>query len=188
MPLKPKLNPHITLQPIPRILARTAMAGEWVKNLGGSAEEVEIAQKGIALGVIRSISIYGLDQNDETQREKVDLNFDDNTSGDIELDTSGGKSIAEAIDPGMAKAIAFAKRQFQKQGLTTQTQFLYREAVYADPAKLAEVRELLGTSDCEPPPIAEGYKERQFLTMRPGKDPGTLVSMSTTRKSRGGRR
>jgi hypothetical protein len=188
MTLKPKLSPHITLQPIPKILARTAMAGEWVKNLGGSAEEVETAQRGLALGYIRRISIYGLDQNDETQREKVDLNFDDDTIGDIELDTSGGKSITEALEPGLAKALAFAKRQFQKQGLTPQTQFLYREAIYADPAKLAEVRELLGTSEGEPPPIAEGYEERQFLTMRPGKDPGTLVSMSTRRKSRGGRR
>ncbi len=188
MALKQKLMTTVAVVPVPKVLARTALVGEWVKNLGGSAEEVEIAQRGLALGYIRSISIFGLDQTDETQREKVDLNFDDDTTGDIQLDTSGGKSVAEAIDPGMAKAIAFAKRQFQKQGLTTQTQFLYREAIYADPAKLAEVRELLGTSEGELPPIAEGYEERQFLTMRPGKDPGTLVSMSTTRKSRGGRR
>jgi hypothetical protein len=184
MALKPRLNTTISLTPVPRILARTALAGECVKALGGSAEEIETAQKGMALGVMRTINVYGLDAQG-TQREKVELTFDDNDSGDVLIDTTGGISVTEAIDAGMAKAIVFARRQFEKQGLTTETQYLFRDSVYADAARLDEVRRMLGTTEGEPPPIEDGYEERQFLSMKPGKDPGSMVRMSTTRRARG---
>jgi len=187
MALKVKVATKVTLTPVPKILARTALAGEVVKTLGGSAGDVETAQKGIALGVMRTIAVYGVDRNG-AQRERLELNFDDNDSGDVYIDTTGGKSVAESLDAALAQSLSFARRQFEQQGLETTTQFEYRDSVYADPARLEEVRQLLGTMEGDPPEIAEGYEERQFLTLRPGKDPGSLMTMTTTRRPRGGAR
>lgn len=184
---KTRVATKIELAPLTKVIARTALAGEVVKTLGGSAADVEIAQKGIALGVMRTIAVYGVDGNG-AQRERVELNFDDNDSGEVYIDTSDGRSVTEAIDPGLAHAVSFARRQFKAQGLATTTQFEYRDNVYADPARLEEVRQLLGTMAGDPPEIAEGYEERQFLTLRPGKDPGSLMTMTTTRRPRGGAR
>jgi hypothetical protein len=117
------------------------------------------------------------------QRERVTLSFDDDASGEIILDTSNGRSVTEAVDAGMAKAVAFAKRQFEKLGLTTETRFSYTPQIWADETLLAETRRRLGTCPGDPISVPEGMQEREYLNIRPGKDKGSMMSMSTTRKA-----
>lgn len=182
MALKPKIDTHVSLQPIPRAIVRTARAGELVKTMGGTDAAIRVAQDGVASGLVQTIEVYGLDSTG-CQRERVVLTFDEDASGDILIDTSNGRSVTEATDAGMAKAVAFAKRQFEKLGLATETRFSYTPKVWADEALLAETRRRLGTGPGEPISVSEGMVEREYLNLRPGKDKGSMMSMSTTRRA-----
>ncbi|MEQ1731593.1 MAG: AAA family ATPase, partial [Vicinamibacterales bacterium] len=96
--LKPRVETRISVAPVPRVLVRTAMVGELIKTLGGSSSDVDVLQKAVALGVLRAVNVYGVDDNG-AQRENVELEFDGRPaakSDDI-ADTVNYKTICKRI-------------------------------------------------------------------------------------------
>lgn len=174
---KSKVRVAVKPVPIPRALVRAQLAGEMIKACDGSDDAVLIAQKGVSNGWIAEVIVYGTDEND-CIRDQVSLNFDGDQSGEIELDLDGGKRAAiEALDGSLARAVQFQAQRMRKRGLRPSVRFRLSDAIYADAARLVEVRGQLGTEDAPPAQWRSGYRGERVLSIRPGKDRGMTLSL-----------
>ena len=170
-----KLTLSIKARPIPRLLVRAQVAGEVVAACGGSDRSVETAQKGVALHLLKTISIYALNRDGQVV-EKIELTFDTERDGEIMLDLSDGRSAVEALDPALARAVAYQAERIKSLGLIPQVQFRYHDHVSDDAEREKEADRLLGLVDATTPPTRPGHHSREVLRVRPGKDTGTLAA------------
>jgi hypothetical protein len=155
------------------------MAGEFITACGGSSDEVEIGQIGVLKGLLEKVTVYGLDA-DGYERDKVELTFSGDASGDVHLDLDGGnRSAIEAMDAGLGRAVVHASNRMQRRGLRPAVRYTFTPEVKADPQRLAAARAELGVGPVDDPPIASGYERREILRLRPAKDSGILGSFST---------
>ena len=170
-----KLALSVKARPIPRLLVRAQVAGEVVAACGGSERSIETAQKGVALHIIKSVIVYGLN-GDGQAIEKIELTFDAERDGDIMLDLSNGRSAVEALDPALARAVAYQSERIKTLGLTPRVQFRYHDHIAEDADRDQEADRLLGLTSASAPPTRPGHHNREVLRVRPGKDSGTLAS------------
>ncbi len=93
------------------------------------------------------------------------------------LDLDGGKrSAIEALDAGLGRAVAYAAERMRRRGLSADVRYVFTEEVYADPERLAAARSQLGIAPSANPSWRAGYKPKEVLRLRPGKDSGILSS------------
>src|SRR5262245_65837485 len=93
-----KVNVQVKAVPVPRSLVRAQVAGELIHACGGSDRDVEIGQRGVLRQLLEKVIVYGIDAAGNA-RDKIEVSFDDNASGDVLLDLDGGtKSAIEALD------------------------------------------------------------------------------------------
>lgn len=166
----------LAVQPIPKSLVRVGCAGDFVKNLSLgtlSDEAIRNIQQGVAEGLISRISVTGLDVN-AIPRERFWLQFDPLTDDvKVVLDLEDGKSTLEAVDVGLASAVAAAVQIFKRKDLKPQVRFEYSAAALANPTRLNEAKQRLGFvsySDLqplqnEPPPAYTPSPFTQPVTM-----------------------
>jgi hypothetical protein len=83
----------------------------------------------------------------------------------------------EALDAGAARAVVRAADRMQRQGLTPDIRYVFTDEVYADPERLAAARAELGLKPVADPKWRAGYQPKEVLRLRPGKDPGILLSL-----------
>src|SRR5215218_6866564 len=108
MSSRSKIGVKVKPVPVPRSLVRAQVAGELIHACGGSATEVEIGQKGVGRQLLEKVMVYGLDSSGHA-RDKVELSFTGDASGDVMLDLDGGnRSAIEALDAGLGRAVARA--------------------------------------------------------------------------------
>jgi hypothetical protein len=162
--------------PVPRSLVRAQVAGELVNACRGSATEVETAQKGVGRQLIEKVVVYGLDASGHA-RDKIELSFTGDASGNVMLELDGGnRSAIEALDAGLGRAVAHAAERMRRRGLTADVRYQFTDQVNADPQRLAAARAELGIGPVAAPNWRTGYKPKQVLRLRPGKDSGILSS------------
>ena len=163
--------------PIPKALARAQLAGEFVAAVGGSQQDIAVAQTGVQRRLLSKIIVLGLGA-DGRVRDKVELTLDSDFDGDIELDLdNGNRSAIEALEPGLARAVVYHAARMKKRGLTADVRFVYTDEVAADPDRLAAARAELGTAPAEMPAWKDGHAAREVLRIRPKRDPGLLISL-----------
>lgn len=137
----------LTPQPIPKSLMRVGCAGDFVKNLAFgtlSDQTIRNIQQGVSEGLIARILATGIDANG-IPRERFWLQFDPlNDDVTIMLDLQGGKSTLEAVDVGLAGAIAMAVQIFKRKCLRPDIRFDYSASALANPAYLDEAKHRLG--------------------------------------------
>ena len=145
-------------------------------SCGGSAAEVEIAQKGVSREVLARVIVYGLDGSGYA-RDQVELTFSGDASGHVALDLDGGnRSAIDAMDGGLGHAVANTAERMRHRGLKPYVQFAFTDEIYADPARLSALRSELGLSASEAPSWRAGYEPKEVLRIRPGKDSGILAN------------
>ena len=161
---------------MPRALVRAHYAGEVVNCCGGDARDIDIAQRGVARQLLKSVTIYGLDRSGRV-RDEIKLEFDADGSGDIEIDTDGGRrSVAEALDAGLARAVAAQGERMRRRGLKPDVYYEFHDDIRADEARLATGRAELGIGPSEVPDWCDGEERHEVLRMRPGRDGGMRTS------------
>jgi len=176
MSFRSKVSVKIKAVPVPRSLVRAQVAGELIHACEGSATEVEIAQKGVARQLLQKVIVYGLDGSGYA-RDKIEFSFTGDASGDVSLDLDGGnRSAIEALDAGLARAVAHAAERMRRWGLTVDVRYMFTDDLYADPQRLAAARAELGLELAAAPNWRAGYQPKEVLRLRPGKDNGILAS------------
>src|SRR5882724_6046480 len=176
MSSRAKVNVQVKAVPVPRSLVRAQVAGELIHACGGSATEVEIGQKGVGRQLLEKVIVYGRDSAGHA-RDKVELSFTGEASGEVTLDLDGGnRSAIEALDAGLGRAVAHAAERIRRRGLTADVRYQFTEDVLGDPQRLAAARAELGVEPIAAPNWRAGYQPKQVLRLRPGKDSGMLSS------------
>jgi hypothetical protein len=176
MSARSRIGVKVKAVPVPRSLVRAQVAGELIHVCGGSAVEVEIGQKGVALQLLEKVVVYGLDPAGNA-RDKIELSFTGDASGDVMLDLDGGnRSAIEALDAGLGRAVAHAAERMRRRGLTPDVRYQFTKGIRADPQRLAAARAELGVGSVAAPNWRSGYQPKQVLRLRPGKDNGMLSS------------
>src|SRR5258708_4469186 len=171
-----QVNVKVKSVPVPRSLVRAQIAGELIHACGGSATEVEIGQKGVARQLLEKVMVYGLDGSGHA-RDKVEFSFTGDAAGDVMLDLDGGnRSAIEALDAGLGRAVARAAERMRRRGLTADVRYQFTDEIYADPQRLASARAELGLDSAAAPNWRSGYRPKEVLRLRPGKDSGILSS------------
>ena len=171
-----QVNVKVKPVPVPRSLVRAQVAGELIHACGGSATEVDIGQKGVARQLLEKVMVYGLDGSGHA-RDKVELSFTGDASGDVLLDLDGGnRSAIEALDAGLGRAVARAAERMRRRGLTAEVRYQFTDGIYADPERLAAARAELGLDSAAALHWRSGYQPKEVLRLRPGKDSGILSS------------
>ena len=183
--LKPKVHSRLDVRPVLKILVIAQAASEVVSNLNGTDEDVEIVQKGVLNKYLKCVTVYGLGHDGHIDDEvTIDLKCE-NYEGDIELDLSDGSSAIDALDKGFGDAVLYARRRFERRGLSTRVDFTFRDEIYNDPDLYARVQRELGTRPVTPPEWKSGYEPREVLNIRPGKSKDLLTSFRQSFKKRG---
>jgi len=176
MSARTKVKVKVKAVPVPRSLVRAQVAGELINACGGTTTEVEIGQKGVLRQLLEKVIVYGRD-NDGYARDKVEISFNGDASGDVLLDLDGGnRSAIEALDAGLGRAVSYAAERMRGRGLSADVRYVFTDEVYADPEKLAAARAELGIAPREAPSWRAGYNPQEILRLRPGKDSGILAS------------
>ena len=117
MSVRSKVGVKVKAVPVPRSLVRAQVAGKLIHACGGTAQEVEIGQKGVGRQLVEKVIVYGLD-NAGYARDKIELSFTGDASGDVVLDLDGGnRSAIEALDGGLGRAVAYAAQRMRRRGL-----------------------------------------------------------------------
>lgn len=176
MSARAKVNVQVKAVPVPRSLVRAQVAGELIHACGGSDTDVEVGQRGVLRQLIEKVIVYGIDAAGNA-RDKIEVSFDDNASGDVLLDLDGGtRSAIEALDAGLGRAVAYAARRMRARGLSADVRYVLTERVRASEELLTAARAELGLSPVDAPSWRQGYQPREVLRLRPGKDSGILSS------------
>ena len=161
--------------PLPKVLVRAQAAGEMVDACGGTEEEVDIAQRGIARGLLSEVMVYGVDSSG-VARDQVMVEVKDKGEGDIELDLDGGKrSAVEALDGSLARAIGEAAERIRSKGLRPEVRFVLQSELDDDAARADAAREELGIEPCEELSWGNGREGCEITRIHPGKDPGLVL-------------
>src|SRR5215470_8278594 len=172
MSARTKVKVKVKAVPVPRSLVRAQVAGELINACGGTTTEVEIGQKGVLRQLLEKVIVYGLDK-DGHARDKVEFSFNGDSSGDVLLDLDGGnRSAIEALDAGLGRAVAYAAERMRRRGLSADVRYVFTDEIYADPQRLAAARAELGIGPAADPKWRAGYKPKELLRLRPGKDGG----------------
>jgi hypothetical protein len=153
--------------------AAPQVAGELIHACGGNTKEVEIGQKGVGRQPLDKVIVYGLDASGNA-RHKIEFSFTGDASGDVMLDLDDGRSAIEALDGGLGRAVAHAAERMRRRNLSADVRLT--DDVYADPERLAAARAELGIESTAAPNWRSGYRPKEVLRLRPGKDSGILSS------------
>jgi hypothetical protein len=130
---------HLKLQPIPRNVLRTALAGEYLRNLGiPDDEQIQKVQQDVNDGRVRKITVIGRDGLGVV-RDLFHLKLGEVMVNDtVMLDLSDGKSFLEALDTGLAAAVAAAIDLMKRKGLKPEFHIDFSAEVRAEPNGLAQ--------------------------------------------------
>lgn len=159
---------------LPKALVRAQAAGEFVSALGGNARSVDIAQRGVARGLLKHVKVYGVDSSGVT-RDQAIFSVDEDNAGEVAVDLSGKKSALEALDKGLAKSVVYAAKRMEQKGLKADVYYVFADSINADPAVLAAGRVELDIWPASTPPWAADEEPKSILKVTPGKDPGMSV-------------
>lgn len=174
-----RLRTKVQAVAVPKAIVRAQIAGEVIHACGGSPLEVEIGQTGVARKLLEKVVVYALD-SDGFECDKIEFNFTGDTSGEVHLDLDNGRrSAIEAMDAGLARAVAHAANRIRARGLQPAVRYVFTPEIYADPQRLAAARAELGLVPIDEPPMRAGYERREILRLRPAKDTGILGRFST---------
>jgi len=150
-----------------------------MSNFGFPQNVVQIAQQGCLAGDIYAVSIYGVNAHNQIEDESM-LSFDDLTHDDtVTVDTSGGRSMIEALSVKFAHAVAYSIATMQRKGLRLEYAFQFR-AGRNDRATMARY----GLQPNDHLNFAPGIQLRQVMSVRPGRDKGIRYTHSTAFRSR----
>lgn len=128
----------LSLQPIPKSLVRVSIAGEFLKNMGLlSASAIRNVQQAVAEGLVSDLLVVGVNAAN-IGKERFILRFDPLGRDDtIHLDLSDGRSTTEALDTGLAGAMAYSVQMLKRRALTPQFYIIWSAQALADKAQLA---------------------------------------------------
>lgn len=108
----------LKLQPVPLSVMRTAICGEYVRNMGlTDANYIRSIQQAVAEGLVSEIVVVAKTQSGIPQ-DKYTLAIaalENDTT--INVDLSNGKSYTEALDVGLAGAVHWAVQRIQRNRL-----------------------------------------------------------------------
>jgi len=162
---------------------RAQVAGEFLETLGADENEIGIAQRGVADGVVGTVIVHGLDE-DGISQHKMSFEFEIDEDDFVEIDLEGdGLSAIEALDPSLRDSVEYAARKMHKKGLLPEVLFRFADDVYEDEERTAEVRDQLGLGPAEEPSWGDGYEEREVVRIRPEPDKGTVARIFDRFKS-----
>lgn len=174
----PRLRPVV--MPIP--LMRAQAAGEFVQAHGLPQDDVDVIQRGVALKLIKTIHIYGINAYGHAV-DRNEMSFDwSNANGEITLHIGDHMTVTEAVDEAFAAAVDFIADKLARQRLTPELRFGFVDEISADPARKAAAQRDLGCGSQNLPQWAPGTRERQVLRVSPGRDRGLTISHSTALK------
>lgn len=130
MALKLKPKPKVQLVPLPRSLVRAGVVSEFVNAfLPKQPTTVKNLQQSVAEGLIASVSITGVDGLN-VPRVRYTITLD--PLGDdsmVHLDLSNGRSHTEALDQGIAAALAYAVKTMERRKLRADLSFQWANGV-----------------------------------------------------------
>ena len=166
---------------LPRALVKTAIAGEWVGNLGGSDTAIKTAQQAVADKAVRRISVYGIDEYGNAIVDSH-LDFDHSKSGEVYVNSEEGMSMIEAFDTALAGVVTYTRDQLEEQGLKTVVQFTLTDEVNAEPERRDAALKKLNLVDAAPLQRAAGTSEIVAVDYRAGGDKGFATRLCFWRR------
>lgn len=169
---------------VPTSIVRISILGDVLKNFGATDEQIRIAQQGFAERLFNRVTINGLDSSGYIQ-DQVTLWFDDlMNDANLSVDTSGGRSMIEAVSLKFARGVSYSVGCMRRKGLTISFFYGFTGDAWNDPSKrdatLARFN-LSARGDNEG--FAPGYGPRQIFSITPGLDNGTHYSHSVARRT-----
>lgn len=144
----------LSLQPVPKSLVRVSVAGEFLKNMGLTSEsDIRNVQQAVAEGLVSELVVVGVN-GANIGKERFILRFDPLGRDDtIQLDLSDGKSTTEALDTGLAGAVAYSVQLIKRRALTPKFFIIWSAQALANGNDLAAAcRRLNLTMDAGPQP------------------------------------
>ena len=147
--------------------------------MGATDDQLRIAQQGFAEGLMKGVTIRGLDAAGFV-RESARLDFQDITNDDnLTLDTSKGQAMTEALSVHLAKAVEYSVGTMQRKGLATSFVFHFKPHVATDPAVFEATLARFGLAPSSDPGTPPGTALRAVVKVVPGRDAGITYSHFT---------
>lgn len=173
------MSPTVKLKAtvLPLSVVRTALLGDLMKNFGADDEQIRIAQQGFAEHLLMGVIVIGMDANGVTQ-DHVELDFEKlRADTTITVDTSGGRSMIEALSVKLAHAVAYSVEAMRRKGLTISFRYHFMPAVWNDLAKRhAMLARFNLMSHDDNLGYFPGTGPRLLFSVKPGADSGTRYS------------
>jgi hypothetical protein len=179
------IRTQITNILLPKSLLRAGNAGVIVGTLGGSNNDVRLAQEGFASGDFQEVTVWGVDAEGKAH-DKVTFRVDRNNDGEelVAISDDDSTDYVTRTDPGMAQGLRYTAARFLRKGLTARPVFDYAQEVRNDPDRLARARAKYNTYPAPAPEPAPGYAIEHVATIRPARDKFQLLSIFRGRRSR----
>ncbi len=160
----------LKLQPIPLSVMRTAICGEFLRNMGMTdASTIRNIQQAVAEGLVAEIVIVAKTQSG-IPRDRYTLAMsalqNDTT---VHVDLSNGKSYTEALDVGLAGAVHWAVQRIQRNRLVPAFFLTWSAYANANPQHLNEACRRLNMTRVPIPEVAP----------EPAPDPSNLDDLPT---------
>ncbi len=155
----------LKLQPVPLSVMRTALCGEFVRNMGlTDANAIRNIQQAVAEGLVSEIIVLAKTQSGiPRDRYTLELAALENDVT-VNVDLSNGKSYTEALDVGLAGAVHWAVQRIQRNRLVPEFFITWSAYARANPQHLNEAsRRLNMTSATIPEVVAEPAPAPSFL-------------------------
>lgn len=162
---------------VPQLTARATVLGDVLNAFGMPPDQIRIAQEGYADGLIVAMTIQGSGY-DGYVVDEAKLSFDTIVGNPtITVDTSGGRSMTEAISRALAHAIMYSVNTMRRKGL--RLAYWYH---FAPHANASMVRARFGLATGTYGHYAPGFAPRQVLHVTPGLDTGIHFGHYTSRR------
>ena len=167
-----KVAARLRVKPVPLLLVRAQIGGEFVLNLTDNHIASDIAQRGIMRGAWKQIVVEALDGSGMV-RDAATYDLSDVPEPDAiaTVEDDDNKSMLERLDPALGEFMRRTRDRYQRKGWTTRCYFHWRDEL--DPERIEQLRVELGTEPTEAGTWADGYEPTTAVTLRPGRDPGS---------------
>lgn len=161
--------------------------GDVARQLGCAGDDLKLIARGLAFGLIEKVTVRFIDTENFDVGE-VQMVFDpERLAIDVEgnrVDLDPDQPITPQISRGLSRIILGVRRQFEGQGAVRRECLVtFSDDIYADEARLAESRRVLGVA------AARKANYGEWERVRAGRlTPGRMTASSFTVYGRGQKR
>jgi hypothetical protein len=149
---RPKARPRsevaIRPTPYPQLAVEAAYTMERLENLRVSKHDRDTVARGLAAGVIGSVTAHSLGKADKLIRDTVTVNYDHDRRQPgrrMTMDFSGQRSVTEQVDRADAALLRNQINRFNGRGRVTEIELTYKPDVYQTPGRYEQVSRAVGT-------------------------------------------